>query len=216
METKDVLALLSCILLIVSGGTYGVKFLRRHNYLLGLECLIVAFSASNFLLYLLTQWQVPYSISFFCDAFSRGFGIPIVAVLGLMAVTHGYKPSALKDALIFALTFAATFVLIKADFMAAPLPYFYVVMWAAYTVYVVYFIARLVAIGEHAHALGMTLAGVLGMAVAVIYDFFPIPGDETKVVFLTLALATWSYMMAQMYYAYFALERAGARSAQAR
>lgn len=216
MEFRDVLALLSCVLLIASGGIYGVKFLRRGNYLLGLECLIVAFSSCNFLLYLLTQWKVPYSISFFCDAFSRGFGIPIVAVLGLMAVTHDYKPSAWKDALIFAVTFAATFVLIKADFMVAPLPYFYVVMWAGYTVYVVYFIARLVGLGEHGHALGMALAGVLGMAVAVIYDFFPIPGDETKVVFLTLALATWSYMMAQMYYAYFALERAKTRRALAR
>lgn len=47
-------------------------------------------------------------------------------------------------------------------------------------------------LGEHGHA----LAGVLGMAVAIIYDFFPIPGDEDKVVFLTLT--TWSHMMAQM------------------
>ncbi|QTD30688.1 hypothetical protein [Pseudomonas fluorescens] len=215
MEIKDVLALLSCFLLIASGGIYGIKFLRKHNYLLGFECLIVAFSATNFLIYLLTESKISYSISFFCDAFSRGFGIPIVAVIGMMAVTHGYKPSALKDALIFAVTFAATFVLIKADFMVGPLPYFYVFMWAAYSIYLIYFIARLLGYGERLHALGMTVAALLGLAVAWIYDFFPIPGDDTKVVFLTIALASWSYMMAQMYYAYFALERAVERRAHA-
>ncbi|HHX6561898.1 hypothetical protein OLM81_16355 [Pseudomonas aeruginosa] len=216
METKDVLALLSCLLLIASGTTYGVKFLRKRNYLLGFECLIVAFSATNFLIYLLTELKVPYSISFFLDAFSRGFGIPIVAVLGMMAVTHDYKPSGLKDALIFAVTFAATFVLIKADFMAGPLPYFYVFMWGVYSLYLIYFIARLASLGERLHALGMAVAAVLGMAVACIYDFFPIPGDESKVVFLTIALASWAYMMAQMYYAYFAFERAKGRIPNAR
>lgn len=216
METQVVLALLSSFLLIASGTIYGVKFLYKRNYLLGFECLIIAFSATNFLVYLLTKWTIPYGISFFLDAFSRGFGIPIVAVLGMMAVTHDYKPSVLKDALIFAVSFAATFVLIGADFMAGPLPYFYVIMWTGYSLYLVYFIARLGYLGERLHALGMTVAMVLGLAVAFIYDFFPIPNDESKVVFLTLALTTWSYIMVQMYYAYSAFERAKVGIARAR
>jgi hypothetical protein len=92
----------------------------QGNFLLGLEWLIVAFSGSNLLIFLLTQSQVSYGISFFLDAFSRGFGIPIVTVLGLMAVTHNFKPSKLKDAALFVITFASTFVMIKADFMASP------------------------------------------------------------------------------------------------
>lgn len=216
MELRDVLALLTCVLLVISGTLYGVKFLRRRNVLLGLECLIVAFSATNFLIYLLTESTFSYSISFFCDAFSRGFGIPIVAVLGLMAVTHGYKPSALKDAVIFAVTFAGTFVLIKADFMVKPLPYFYVVMWGAYSVYLAYFIGKLASMGETLHALGMTVAAVLGLAVACIYDFFPIPGDDTKAIFMSLALGTWAYMMMQMYYSYLAFERAKTAVVRAR
>lgn len=208
METKDVFALLTCVLLIASGGIYGIKFLRKGNFLLGLEWLIAAFSGSNLLIFLLTQSQISYGISFFCDAFSRGFGIPIVTVLGLMAVTHNYKPSKLKDAVIFAITFASTLVMIKSDFMAKPLPYFYVVMWFAYSAYLAYFIARLARAGERLHALGVTVAAISGLVVACIYDFYPIPGDDTKAIFLSIALVTWSYMLIQLYYAFFALERA--------
>lgn len=208
METKDVLALLTCVLLVVSGGIYGIKFLRRGSFLLGLEWLIVAFSGTNLLIYLLTQSHISYSISFFLDAFSRGFGIPIVTVLGLMAVTHGFRPSVGKDALIFAITFACTFVMINADFMVKPLPYFYVIMWAGYTVYLAYFISRLVMVGEYLHAFGVTVAAMLGLLVACIYDFYPIPGDDTKVIFLSIALTSWSFMMIQLYYAFFALQRA--------
>lgn len=216
MEIKEALALLSCILLVISGVVFGGKFLRQRNFLLGFEFLIVAFSASNFLIYLLTEFEINHDISFFLDAFSRAFGIPIVGVLGLMALTHDYKPSALKDVLIFAITFAGTFVLISADFMAKPLPYFYVIMWGGYTVYIAYFIARLVGLGERMHALGMTVSAMLGLAVACIYDFFPIPGDESKVVFLTMALASWAYMMMQMYYSYLAFDRAKAEVVRAR
>ncbi|CRI57773.1 hypothetical protein [Pseudomonas sp. CCOS 191] len=216
METRDVLALLTCVLLVVSGSTYGIKFLRRGNFLLGLEWLIVAFSGTNFLIYLLTQSQVSYGISYFCDAFSRGFGIPIVTVLGLMAVTHGFRPSVGKDALIFAITFVCTFVMIKADFMIKPLPYFYVVMWAGYTVYLAYFISRLALVGEYLHAFGVTVAAMLGLLVACIYDFYPIPGDDTKAIFMSIALASWSFMMIQLYYAYFALVRAKHQAVPAR
>ncbi len=216
METRDVLALLTCVLLVLSGGTYGVKFLLKGNYLLGFEWLIVAFSGTNFLIYMLTESKLSYGISFFCDAFSRGFGIPIVTVLGLMAVTHNFRPSALKDVAIFSLTFAGTFVLIKADFMARPLPYFYVVMWAGYSLYLIYFIGRLLRVGERLHALGVALAAVLGLMVACIYDFYPIPGDDSKAVFMSIALTSWSYMMVQLYYAFFALERATHRGARVR
>lgn len=214
MGVKAYLALLSCLLLVLCGAVYGVKFLRKRNYLLGFEWLIVAFSGSNLLSWMLVQTNFPavgkinYSISFFLDAFSRGFGIPIVAVLGLMAVTHNYKPSALKDVLIFSLAFAATFILVLVHYVAAVLPYYYVVMWAVYSLYLVYFAWCLLKVGEVMHALGVTLAMVAGLFVACIYDFYRIPGDDTLAIFLTIALTSWSYMMVQVYYSYGALERA--------
>ncbi|HCF0446458.1 TPA: hypothetical protein NH694_004693, partial [Pseudomonas aeruginosa] len=101
-------ALLSCILLVISGLFYGAAFIRRKNYLLGLEFLIVGISASNFTTFIATGWQANYNIAIFLDAFSRGVGVPVIATLGLMAVTHDYKPSPAKDILIFVAGFAAT------------------------------------------------------------------------------------------------------------
>ncbi|WP_172152446.1 hypothetical protein [Pseudomonas tumuqii] len=213
MEIKEVLALLSSVFLIVCGVVYGLKYVRvRKNYLLGFEWLIVAFSAANLLFFLLTGFEPSYSISFFLDAFSRAFGVPIVAVLGLMAVTHNYKPSVAKDIVIFAVTFAATFVLVLADFVKGPLPYFYLFMWCCYTVFLVYFSWRLLRAGEHLHALLNTLVAAAALGIAVVYDFFPIPGDDDQMVFMIFALTVWGIQIVQQYYAYGALERAGARA----
>ncbi|WP_085633753.1 MULTISPECIES: hypothetical protein [unclassified Pseudomonas] len=207
MELIDACALVSCIVLVISGLCYGVGFIRKGNYLLGLEFLIVGISATNFTTYIATGWKGNYEVALFLDAFSRGVGVPIIATLGLMAVTHGYKPSRAKDILLFVGGFAATFFYYLSDFTKGALPYFYVVMWSLYTVYLCYFTWRLVRAGAGFHALATALGGVAGLTIALRYDFFPIAGDDTKLVFMTLAFLTWSYSIVQSYYAYGALER---------
>lgn len=207
MEFRDFGALFSCILLVVCGLGYGVAFVRRKNYLLGLEFLIVGISASNFTTFIATGWQANYNIAIFLDAFSRGVGVPVIGTLGLMAVTHNYKPSAVKDILLFVAGFAATCIYYLSGLVTDSLAYFYVLMWSLYTLYLCYFTWRLARAGEVFHALATVLGGVAGLTVALRYDFFPIPGDDTKMVFMTFAFLTWSYSIVQLYYAYGALER---------
>lgn len=209
MDPRDLVFLLACALLLTTGYIYGYKFLRKRNYLLGLEWLVVAFSATNFLAFGLTESEVAYFISYFCDAFSRGFGIPIIAVMGLMSVTHGYKPSILVDIVAFVLAIAGTFVLISAEFLSPLLPYFYVGMWALFSIYLLYFAKRLLGAGVTGHAIAVVAALIAGQAIACIYDFYKIPGDETNIVFnfYVLALVTWSFLIAVSYHAYCALER---------
>ncbi|WP_207888114.1 hypothetical protein [Pseudomonas sp. 30_B] len=209
MDARTLVLCLACFLLVLSGFVFGYKFLKKRNYLLGVECLVIAFSASNALIFFLTNSGIAYEISHFLDAFSRGFGVPIISIIGLMAVTHGYKPSKSKDFLMFVVTFAATFVLILADFMVKPLPYFYIAMWSLFSIYLVYFASRLVVVGAYLQALGVIIAMLAGQAIASIYDFYKIPGDETNVVlnFYVLALSTWAFMLSQFYYGYGALER---------
>lgn len=211
MDTRIILLLLADVLLLTSSLVYGLKFLRKRNYLLGVEWLVVTVSTTNLLIYLLSEWQTAYDISFFLDAFSRGFGIPVIATAGLMAVTHGYKPSTRTDVLWFAASIAGTFVLVGADFMKKPLPYFYVLMWTAFSVYIAYFAWRLKRAGKGGHAAAVALGLVAGQVIACIYDFYRIPGDQDQMIFFTLALTTWAYSLAAMYYAYGALERAEAR-----
>lgn len=213
MELSLFILCFSLATLMATSSIFGLKFLGKRNYLLGFEWLVVTFSASNALLYFLGGVQISYRISFFLDAFSRGFGIPVIATAGLMAVTHRYKPSILSDVLLFAAAMAATAVLVSADFMAQPRPYFYVAMWSAFSVYLAYFTWRLLSAGEGLHAFGVLVVLLTSQAIATIYDFYKIPGDDEHAIFYILACLTWSLMCVVMYYAYGALERAQKKEA---
>ncbi|RQQ46333.1 hypothetical protein [Burkholderia stagnalis] len=210
MDHRTFVLCLASGLLATTTCIYGVKFLKKRNYLLGLEWLIVTVSSTNALIYFATGFEISGLVSHVLDAFSRGFGMPIVAVAGLMAVTHGYKPTARQDVALFAMSFAGTAVLVGAGFVAKVLPYFYVVMWALLSIYLAYFVRRLLRAGQLFHAMTTTVALVASQAIACIYDFYPIPGDAHNVVFnfFVLALLTWSYVTVVLYYAYGALERA--------
>jgi hypothetical protein len=210
MDTRSLLLCFSFVVLALTGLVYGVKFLRKRNYLLGVEWLVIGLSSTNFTFFFLTGLQASYNISFFLDAFSRGSGIPVIATAGLMVLTHGYKPSLLADVLFFVGALAFTCVLVGVDAVAQPLPYFYVVMWAGYSIYLAYFARRLLKAGEPLQALNVSISLVAAMAIAAIYDFYKIPGDDTNLVFNFYFLAgmTWAYQLFSLYHAYDALERA--------
>ena len=139
--------------------------------------------------------------------------MPIIAVAGMMVITHGYKPSIRLDVVAFVVSFAATFVLIGTHFFEAILPYYLVVMWTLLSIYLAYVTKRLLGIGAIFEAMALSLALATSQVIASIYDFYKIPGDETNVVFnfYTLALLTWAYFWPAAYYAYCALERERAK-----
>lgn len=207
MELIDLFALVSCVLLVICGLSYGLAFIRRKNYLLGVEFLIVGISATNFTTFIATGWQTNYNIAIFLDAFSRGVGVPIIGTLGLMAVTHNYRPSPAKDFILFLAGFTIAAIYFLSVTFKPLLPYFYVMMWSLYTLYLLYFIWRLARAGKLLHVATTFLGAAAGLTIALRYDFFPIPGDETKMVFMTCAFLTWSYTMVQLFYAYHALQR---------
>jgi len=208
MELKFYLYCLADLALITTSLIYGVKLLKKCNYLLGIEWLVVTFSASNIMLNALTGENVFYSIALFCDAFSRAAGVPVIAVAGMMAVTHRYKPSIFADVVYVVGALVVTVVVWGADFMVEIKPYFYLVMWSLFSVYLTYFAKRLLSVGEKFHAVSVILALVSAQIIASTYDFYHIPGDENHMVFYIFALLTWSYQSVSVYYAYCALERA--------
>jgi hypothetical protein len=208
METKYFLYCLADMILIATSLVYGVKLLKRRNYLLAGEWLVVTFSASNLLINAFTGAMPFYHISLFCDAFSRSFGIPVIAIAGLMAATHRYRPSTFVDVTYFAVGLVVTTIVWTADFMVAPKPYFYLAAWSVFSLYLAYFIKRLLAAGEGLHALSTTVALVAAQTIATVYDFYHIPGDDDHMVFYIFALLTWAYQCVAVYYAYCALERA--------
>ncbi|MGY2491283.1 hypothetical protein [Cupriavidus sp. CP313] len=210
MDIRSLILVLSCAVLALSAFVYGWKFVKKHNYLLGVEMWVVGISSTNAAFFVATGSQVSGEIAHFLDAFSRGFGFPIIAVAGMLVVTHGYRPSIRFDVMAFVASFAATFVLLGVHVFEAVLPYYFLVMWTLLSIYLAYVAKRLLSVGAVPQALALLVALVTSQIIASIYDFYKIPGEETNVVFnfFVLALNTWAYFMPASYYAYCALERA--------
>jgi len=209
MDLKTILFLLSDLTLILSGYIYGWKFLKKRNYLLGLEWWIIGFSASNLFMFALTGARVGYDISMFLDAFSRAFGFPVIAVAGTMVVTHRYRPSIMLDIVLFALSFAGAYVLMYVDAVQPAKPWFFLLMFAIFQIYAVPLVPRLLRAGERRNAWNLALVLLTCGAIALMDDFYRLPGDDAdKTIFFTIAMAVWAYLMIGYYYAYCALERA--------
>lgn len=200
---REVLFLLADLWMIFAGYFYGWKFIRRHgNYLLGLEWMVVATSGTNFLLWSLLGAKsdsVLYDVAYFFDAFSRSVGITLILVLGLMKVTHHYKPSRGVDIAVFGAAIVAALLLrpfhgadLHTDRGAFWVAVFYVVVNLLTAVFLGYFAKRLWNAGARWPALWTALATAAGTTIAVTYDFFPLPFDDAnRTLFYTAALATW-------------------------
>ncbi|WP_375001420.1 hypothetical protein [Aeromicrobium sp. CTD01-1L150] len=195
---KDLLFLLADLWLIFVGLYFGWAFIRRYdNYLLGLEWMVVGTSATNFLLWALLggdDASAFYDVAFFLDAFSRSVGITLILVLGLMAVTHRYKPSLAVEISVFGLAIAAGLYLQQyrdQELDIGPAT-FYVVVNVLTTLFLVYFATRLWGLGAKGLAVWTGLATAAAFVIAITYDFFPLPfDDDQRTIFYTAALATW-------------------------
>ena len=206
---KDLLFMLADLGMMFAGFYFGWKLIRRYdNYLLGLEWMVVATSGTNFLLWALLgahEDSVLYEIAYFFDAFSRSVGITLILVLGLMRVTHQYKPTLIVDIGAFGLAIAAGLYLQQfrpPELHVGP-AIFYVIVNVLTTIFLAYFAWRLWQIGAHGVAAATGVVTAVGCFVAVIYDFFPVPGDdEHHTLFYILALATWGLQLFVFYLGY--------------
>jgi hypothetical protein len=219
MDIKGALFALADLFMMYAGFTYGWKFIRNYqNYLLGLEWIIVATSGTNFLIYGLlglSTSSTSFHIAIFFDAFSRSVGITLILVLGLLAVTHGYKPSRAVDIGVFSLAgvvglgltvYALRTMSPSTHHVGLAGAVFLVVVNVLTTTFLLYFAARLWNIGEGSHAVRVALVTVMGAVIAATYDFYQIPGDdENRTIFYVAALTTWGLQMVVYYYAYRAL-----------
>ena len=202
------LLLIANVSMLGAGYYYGVKFLRRqHNLLLGIEWLVIALSGTNVLFLAATgivHSSFSYHLMVFFDAFSRSFGMTLIIVLGMMAVTHGYRPSWVVEAGAVA---AAVAVGLNRTLDVRPVELgwaiFYLAMNLAVALFMFAVAVRLWRIRERRHAVGVFVATALGAFVAVIYDFFPIPGDDADhTLFYILALSVWALMLVTYYHGY--------------
>lgn len=214
---KDILFIMADLWMITACLFYGGQFIRQHgNYLLGLEMLVVGTSGTNFLLWSLlsgSEESLMYQAAYFLDAFSRSFGATLILIVGMMAVTHRYRPGLRVDVAIFALAIGAAFLLrgfhgenLQTNPTAWYVAAFYVVMNVITSLYLTLVVKQLWQAGRHLLAFGTALVTAVGTYVAFSYDFFPFSGDDdNRTLFYTLALATWGSQAFVYCHAYTAL-----------
>lgn len=232
------LAFLIGDLVMIAGGYWaGWKFIRQYrNYLLGLEWFIIASSGVNFLIWALRfpddkeagEASLQYSLAFFLDAFSRSVGVTLLLVVGLMAVTHRYKSGVVVDVAIFVVGIGAGLYLgqprfhdhvdASGDHILYPGPAtIYLVMNLATLLFLLYFAKRLWRIGARKVAVATLLVSLAATAIAVSYDFFPLPASvdplDNRPLFYALALTTWGLQLFVYLFAYRALHEHNATSA---
>ncbi|MFE9741350.1 transporter [Streptomyces sp. NPDC006477] len=221
---REALFLLADLWMIFAGYFYGWRFIRRYgNYLLGLEWMVVATSGSNFLLWSLLGAKsdsVLYDLAYFFDAFSRSVGITLILVLGLMKVTHRYKPSRRVDIAVFGVAIVAALFLrpfhdadLHTDRGAFWVAAFYVVVNLCTAMFLCYFVKRLWGAGARWPAVWTGLVTAAATTIAITYDFFPLPFDDAnRTIFYTAALATWGTQACVYFRAYRALHDHNAAS----
>lgn len=207
---KELLFLVADLWMIYAGFRYGWRFIRDyHNHLLGLEWMIIATSGSNFLAWSLFSGDTHnpmYDIAYFFDAFSRSVGVTLIAILGLMRVTHRYKASVPVEVGSFALAIVAGLYLqhFHDGLHIGPATYYLVVNLIT-SAFFLYFAGRVAATGARPIALATVVVTLAGTAIAVMYDFLPFPDDQYRTVFYILALATWGSQLFVNFRAYRAL-----------
>jgi len=220
MTFAEVLFIIADLWLIVAGLSFGWKFIRNYkNYFLGLECLVVAVSATNFLFWSILSGEIDspmYTVAYFLDAFSRSFGFTLVLILGLMMVTHRYRPALWHEIGAFALAAigGAFFVGFHGGgaYGAGPATFFMITNVIA-SAFLFYFAARVWRAGAKGWAVATALITLVAMLIALTYDFLPWPFDDAnRTLFYSAALATWGTQGLVYYFGYRALYNDNARA----
>ncbi|GAB10562.1 hypothetical protein GOARA_061_00010, partial [Gordonia araii NBRC 100433] len=207
------LVLIANLAMLVAGYVYGIRFFRRHhNFLLGFEWVVIALSGTNVLVLAaigVAHDSFSYHLMVFFDAFSRSFGMTLIFILGMLAVTHRYRPSWIVEAGAIAL---ATVVGLNRALDVRPVSLgwtvFYTIANLAVAAFMFYVAVRLWRVGEHKNAAWVSFATLLGAVIAVSYDFVHIPADDAdRTLFYSIAMAVWALMLVTYYYGYRALEQ---------
>ena len=125
----------------------------------------------------------------------RSFGFTLVLILGLMMVTHRYKPTLKVEVCAFLLAIIGGIFLVglhEGGVYGVGPATFFVVTNLITSIFLLYFAGRLWRAGSTGWAVATGVITIVAMVIAITYDFFPWPFDDAhRSYFYTAALATW-------------------------
>lgn len=197
--------------LVFVGVYYGRKFIKVRNYLLGYEWYILALSSTSGAVFAFGHVQAAGTLWHYLDLFSKFLGIPLIAGLGLLKVTHGYEPSKLVDVAVFLGSIVVTVVLFNHPEWAEPTLW---AIWAASAVYTVILLMLTYQCFKHGlkrEGWLLVIVIAVNLYVAGFEDFLALaPGDHMPVHLFGFVTAylTWSVSFGLTYLFYVSLARA--------
>ena len=193
------------------GVFYGRKFVKMRNYLLGYEWYILALSSTSGAVFAFGHVQAAGTLWHYLDLFSKLLGIPLIAGIGLLKVTHGYQPSKQTDIALFLGSIFVTWALFVHPEWAEPTLW---AVWAAsafYTVVLLMLTYQCFKCGLKREGWLLVFVIAVNLYVAGFEDFLVLsPGDHmpVKLFEFVMAYLTWAVSFALTYHFYVALARA--------
>ncbi|RDH09799.1 hypothetical protein [Tsukamurella pulmonis] len=223
--TRMILILLADLAMVGAGFYYGYKLLRGfRNFLLGLEWVVMAISGVNVLV-LASVATTPdgapdhtsfsYHLMVFFDAFSRSFGMTVILVIGMMAVTHRYRPTWIVEAvaILAGVGVGLNRALDPRDVEPSWAIFYLVMNLGAALFMLAFMVPKLWRAGDRGNATWVTIGTALGAFVAIIYDYVTLPGEDAEhSVFYIVSLSIWALMIVTFSRGYLALERINAEA----
>ncbi|TXH57261.1 MAG: hypothetical protein E6Q93_13230 [Burkholderiaceae bacterium] len=213
MDLRELLISLSIPTMVFTGLYYGWRFLKLDNPLLGWEWVILGVSA--FSMWMNHFGLSPHFLAFsmFCDAFSRTVGMPIIASLGLLQLTHGLVLSTRAKVALFvggAVVAAACRLSPQIDEWLAIGS---MVIGLGFYVVIFLFARALYRRGLNGHAALVLFSSVPLTFIALLEGVIQLPGEEHNLIlnFMFLAHLTWALVFGHWFYAYRALHLSEAR-----
>jgi hypothetical protein len=205
---RDIVILISLAAMVVVGWYYGYRFLKLKNDILGVEWMIIGFSATCFFVNRLGLSESSVEITWFLDLFSRLIGIPILGTIGVMKVTHGRDFTRRQEIWMFAIGLLVSAAFKVSSALQAMLPVLYLVLGVAFLALVAYMAYQAFKRGLRMHGWLMVVAVLLNLGVALLQDFAKLPDENTAIFFNQLVIEgfVWAFGLAAMFYTYEAMQ----------
>jgi hypothetical protein len=211
---RELAVLLSAGSVVLVGAYCGYRFQLLRNYLLGYEWYILAISSACGIAFSIGHMPVAGSFLHFFDLFSRLFGIPLIAGVGLLRVTHDYEPPKVWNFVLFAGSVAISVGLFNhprfAEF-AEPIVVAETIAYVAFTLLLLVLTYQCFKFGLTMHGFVMLGAIAFGVYTGAFGDFLELAPDDnlpTRMSEFVLAHLSWSVAFGEIYLVYVALAKA--------
>jgi len=190
--------------LAFSGLYFGRQLQKLGNTLLAYEWYILGVSACCGIVVALDQYTPVTWLWDYLDAFSRLLGVPIIATLGIMRVTHQVRLTKRQESLLFAVSLVAAELFFTLDITIPIREPVYLVTMLGFGVPVVILIRHAFKADRNWEAWMLIAALPLYLYITPLDHYYYLPHNDTAILLNDDAAAHlgWAFIFAAIFFAY--------------